>query len=389
MLPIQQEFLARRAAHCVDYAALPVTTPCYVLDVDLLQLNAEFIGQIARAADVKILLALKAFAAFAVFPAIKSAYAGTCASSPDEARLGYEKFGGETHIFSPAFRENEIADYRRWCSHFSFNSLRQFHQFRGALADRSLGLRVNPEQREVATALYDPCRAGSRLGITAANLAGADLTGVAGLHFHNLCECNADALARTVAAVEQKFGDLLPQMEWLNCGGGHHLTRDDYAVELLIATLRRWREKYPATLYLEPGEATALNGGVLVTEVVDVFENDGGVAIVDASAATQMPDVLEMPYRPQILGAGLPDAQRYTYRLGGPSCLAGDEIGAYSFAEELRPGRRLVLTDMAHYSLVKNNTFNGIRLPAIYAYEKGAVRLIKKFGYEDFVGRLS
>jgi carboxynorspermidine decarboxylase len=385
---IQKKFLIAKAERQIDYAALPVRTPCYVLDFDLLKLNAEFIAAIGAAAGVKILLALKAFSTSAAFPVMQPYFAGACASSLDEARWAAEEFGGETHVFSPAFKPSEIAAYRRYVSHVSFNSLNQWAQFREQFADLSLGLRVNPEHREVATALYDPCRRGSRLGISARQLRGKNLRGVAGLHFHNLCENNADAFMRTLAVVEKNFADYLPHLQWLNCGGGHHLTRADYQADKLVEALRDLRRRYPAEIYLEPGEATALNAGFLVTEVIDVFKNGGDIAIVDASAATQMPDVLEMPYRPQILGAGAPREYRYTYRLGGPSCLAGDEIGAYSFAEKLVPGRRLALTDMAHYTIVKNNTFNGIRLPRIYAYQNGAVKLLRQFSYTDFARRL-
>lgn len=389
MIDYQQKFLTARNAHQVDYAALAVSTPCYILDVNLLQLNAQLLADVARDSGAEILLALKAFASFATFPYIKNYFAGTCASSLDEARLAAEKFGGEVHVFSPAFREREVADYLRYASHFSFNSFAQFTQFREKFSARSLGLRINPEHREVETALYDPCRVGSRLGICARDFIDQDLRGVEGLHFHNLCEKNAEALVRTLSVVEKNFAPYLQKMKWLNCGGGHHITRADYDVALLVKTMRELREKYAVQIYLEPGEAVALNAGFLVAEVIDLFNNDGEIAIVDVSAATHTPDVLEMPYRPQIIGAGLPHEKKYTYRLGGPSCLAGDEIGEYSFAEKLTRGSRLVFTDMAHYSIVKNNTFNGIRLPSIYLCHDGIAQLVKHFSYDDFLHRLS
>jgi carboxynorspermidine decarboxylase len=327
---------------------------------------------------------------FAVYPQIARHLHGTAASGLYEARLGKEEMGGETHIFAAAYREDEFPEIVSLCDHIVFNSLSQLDKCKDAAAGRELGLRINPEHSTQERAVYDPCAPFSRLGITAEQLEKACLDGVTGLHFHTLCEQNADALEETLTSVEARFGKYLPQMRWINLGGGHHITRPDYDIPRLERLIRRLRERYGLKIYLEPGEAIALNAGALETSVLDIVHNGMDIAILDTSAACHMPDVLEMPYRPPLRGAGLPGEKPYTFRLGGPTCLAGDIIGDYSFDTPLRPGDRLSFGDMAIYTMVKNNTFNGIRLPDIVLKRRsGELELVKSFGYEDFKGRLS
>jgi carboxynorspermidine decarboxylase len=372
-----------------DLFALP--TPYYLVDERRLTENLELLHQVAAAAGCKVLLAQKAFSMYHFYPLIGRYLSGTAASGLYEARLGFEEMGGETHAFSAAFADGDFDELVSLCDHLVFNSFAQWGRFKGrALGRVSCGLRVNPECSTQEHPAYDPCAPGSRLGVTAAQFRVAHLEGIEGLHFHTLCEQNADALEITLAAVEERFGEALKGMRWLNMGGGHHITRPDYDRERLIALVRRVRADYGVEVYLEPGEAVALNAGYLVATVLDVVENGIKTAILDASAACHMPDVLEMPYRPEVYGAGLPQEKPHTYRLGGPSCLAGDIIGDYSFNAPLSPGDRLVFGDMAHYSMVKNNTFNGMPLPIIAkADEKGNVSAVKRFGYGDFKGRLS
>jgi carboxynorspermidine decarboxylase len=330
-----------------------------------------------------------------VFPLLRTVLDGTCASSPWEARLGRELFGGHVTAFAAAY---SAADIRALCTtvdHVIFNSFAQFERFSptvtAPLGRDACGLRVNPRYSEVGTALYNPCAGGSRLGIPVEAFAGQSLDGVAGLHFHTLCEQNADVLERTLAVVEEQFGPWIRRMQWMNFGGGHHITRSDYDVDRLCRTINGFRERYPGVeVYLEPGEAVALDTGFLVCTVLDIVENQGEIAIVDASAAAHMPDVLEMPYRPRVTGAGDPGAKAYTYRLAGLSCLAGDVIGEYSFDRPLVPGDRLVFEDMAHYTMVKNTTFNGVQLPAICLVSaEDGVEVVREFGYETFRDRLS
>ncbi len=372
-------------------------TPAYVIDLARLRRNNRILDYVARKSGAQILLALKAYSCYKTFPLLRGALAGTCASSLDEARLSSEEFSKETHVFSPAYKEEQIEEYLKYCSHFSFNSISQWLRFRERLCcvpGVSCGLRINPEHRETDVEMYDPCGKFSRLGITVSELekGGDDVwRGVEGLHFHNLCEKYAEHFARTLCVVEKKFGKYLHRMKWINCGGGHLVTSPGYDVEKLISLLRSFREKYGVEVYLEPGEAHARDAGVLVSEVVDVLYNQMPVAIMDTSAATHMPDVLEMPYRPEITGAGESGAYANTYRLGGPSCLAGDVIGDYSFAAELAPGGRLAFEDMAHYTMVKTNTFNGIRLPSIYTYDPDnrELVLLHEYSYRDFKSRLA
>ena len=377
-----------------------VDTPCYVIDEAALRKNLELLKYVREKAGCKILLAQKAFSAFAVYPLIAQYLDGVTASGIFEAKLGYEEmakpFGRENHVFSPAYPEKDFDELLRICDHMVFNSPAQWAKYRekvrGSERYIQAGLRVNPEYSEIETDIYNPCFKGSRLGTTLSRLK-EDISlidGIDGLHFHTMCEQGADVLARTLPHVEERFGFLFDRIKWLNFGGGHHITRPDYDVELLIETIVRFREKYGLCVYLEPGEAVALNAGYLVTEVLDTFGNGIDVAITDASAACHMPDVLEMPYRPEIAGAGKAGEKPYTYRLGGNTCLAGDIIGDYSFDRPLKAGDRLVFGDMAIYSMCKNNTFNGIPLPSIYLLrENGAAELVRRFGYEDFKNRLS
>ncbi len=377
-----------------------VETPCYVIDEAALRKNLELLKYVREKAGCKILLAQKAFSAFAVYPLIAQYLDGVTASGIFEAKLGYEEmakpFGRENHVFSPAYPEKDFDELLRICDHMVFNSPAQWAKYRGRVRGSAryiqAGLRVNPEYSEIETDIYNPCFKGSRLGTTLSRLK-EDISlidGIDGLHFHTMCEQGADVLARTLPHVEERFGFLFDRIKWLNFGGGHHITRPDYDVGLLIETIVRFREKYGLCVYLEPGEAVALNAGYLVTEVLDTFGNGIDVAITDASAACHMPDVLEMPYRPEIAGAGKAGEKPYTYRLGGNTCLAGDIIGDYSFDRPLKAGDRLVFGDMAIYSMCKNNTFNGIPLPSIYLLrENGAAELVRRFGYEDFKNRLS
>jgi carboxynorspermidine decarboxylase len=318
---------------------------------------------------------------------------GTTASSLFEAKLGAEEMGKEVHIFSPAYRENEFDEIVSLCDHIVFNSIAQWEKYKSKVLSGSkrvsCGLRINPEYSEIETDMYNPCFVGSRFGIRLSELEGVDLTGIDGLHFHTMCEQNSDVLERTLQVVEEKFGTLMTQMKWINFGGGHHITRAAYDIETLVRCVNHVKETYQVQVYLEPGEAVALNTGFLVSTVLELGENGIPLAIMDTSAACHMPDVLEMPYRPNIIGSGQPEEHPNTYRLGGPTCLAGDVIGDYSFSEPLQVGDRLVFCDMAIYSMVKNNTFNGINLPSIYLNtEQNGLKLIRSFGYEDFKGRL-
>lgn len=376
----------------IDFDLYLVPTPYYIVDEKLLIRNLEILRHVSHQTGARILLAQKAFSMFSLYPLIGQYLSGTAASGLFEARLGHEEMGKETHIFSPAYRMSDIDDILAVCDHVIFNSFSQWALFRekALQAGKKCGMRINPECSTQEHAIYDTCAPGSRLGVTAATWQKDQLDGISGLHFHTLCEQNADDLVRTLEAVEEKFGAYLHQMEWLNIGGGHHITREDYDVPLLIHTINRLKDTYHVEIYVEPGEAVALQTGYLVSEVVDILENGRDIAIMDASAACHMPDVLEMPYRPEIIKAGKPQEKPFTYLLGGPTCLAGDVIGEYSFDRPLKRGDRLVFSDMAHYTMVKNNTFNGIGLPAIAAVDTDRrVRVIRSFGYEDFKGRLS
>jgi len=367
-----------------------LTTPCYVISESKLRENLGTLRRVSERTGAKILLAQKAFSMFFSYPLIGEYLCGTAASGLYEAKLGKEHMGGETHVFSAAYREDEFSEIAEICDHIVFNSLSQLQRFRPVALGKQLGLRINPECSTQGRAIYDPCAPCSRLGVTAAQMEGADLSGVSGLHFHTLCEQNADALEQTLAAAEASFGKYFPQMKWINLGGGHHITRPDYDIPRLERCVRHLREAYGLTVYLEPGEAVALNAGVLLATVLDIVRNGMDIAILDASGACHMPDVLEMPYRPPLEASGLPGKKPYTYRLAGPTCLAGDVIGDYSFDTPLKEGDRLVFQDMAIYTMVKNNTFNGMRLPDIvWKTGAGDCQIVKRFGYTDFKDRLS
>lgn len=377
-----------------------VETPAYVVDLALLRKNLELLQRVQNEAGVNILLALKGFAMFSTFPLVRQYLKGCCASGLHEALLAHHEFQRQVHVYCPAYKVSEMEQILPIAGHLSFNSLAQWHQFRpmvqAAQGNRpSAGLRVNPELSTVEVALYDPCSPGCRLGARDIDVEadGADLEGLEGLHFHALCEQNSDVLERVIAAVEQRFPKFLKRVKWVNMGGGHHITKPGYDVERLIRILREFRERHPGVeVYLEPGEAVALYTGFLVASVLDIVGQPGSqTAILDVSATCHMPDVLEMPYRPFVIGAGLPEAHPHVYKLGGTSCLAGDVIGEYSFPEPLKAGQKLVFTDMGHYTMVKTTTFNGVPHPDIDTYdpETGELRVIRRFGYEDFRNRLS
>ena len=384
-------------------------TPCYVIQEQKLKEHLQILKDLRERTGCRILLAQKAFSMYSVYPLIGEYLDGTTASGLYEARLGYEEMGRENHIFSPAYREEEMEEILKYCGHVVFNSPAQLKKYRerAKQAGRSIGLRVNPERStQEGHAIYDPCAPFSRLGTTAEQfrreLTDEEIRSLDGIHFHTLCEQNADALAETLEAVEEKFGDYLYHMKWVNFGGGHHITRKDYDRALLEKCIRHVKETYDVEVYLEPGEAVALDAGILLTQVLEIVENGMKIAILDTSAACHMPDVLEMPYRPPLKDAGEPEKgeaegatargttdRPYVYRLAGPTCLAGDVIGDYTFRQQLQPGDRLEFQDMAIYTMVKNNTFNGMKLPdIILERENGDCQAIRKFGYEDFRCRL-
>lgn len=376
----------------IDISTLP--TPSYLVDQRLLIKNLELLASVKERTGCKILLAQKAFSMFSVYPLIAKYLDGVTSSGVMEARLGYEEMGKEVHTYAPAFADHEMDDVIRYSDHIVFNSFHQWNKFKDKVNSSGkqieCGLRLNPKYSEIDTDIYNPCFTGSRLGITPEQFQPDQLDGIDGLHFHTMCEQNSDTLERTLKVVDDTFGSYIKQMKWLNFGGGHHITRPDYDIETLIRCIQFAQDTYGVQVYLEPGEAVALNTGYLVSTVLDTIENGMHLAILDTSAACHMPDVLEMPYRPHIIGAGLPNEKTYTYRLGGPTCLAGDIIGDYSFDVPLKEGDKLIFCDMAHYTMVKNNTFNGMNLPSIAFYsQENGLQIIKQFGYEDFKSRLS
>ena len=376
----------------IDISTLP--SPSYLVDQRLLIKNLELLSSVKERTGCKILLAQKAFSMFSVYPLIAKYLDGVTSSGVMEARLGYEEMGKEVHTYAPAFADHEMDDVIRYSDHIVFNSFHQWNKFKDKVKNSGkqieCGLRLNPKYSEIDTDIYNPCFTGSRLGITPEQFQPDQLDGIDGLHFHTMCEQNSDTLERTLKVVDDTFGSYIKQMKWLNFGGGHHITRSDYDIETLIRCIQFAQDTYGVQVYLEPGEAVALNTGYLVSTVLDTIENGMHLAILDTSAACHMPDVLEMPYRPHIIGAGLPNEKTYTYRLGGPTCLAGDIIGDYSFDAPLKEGDKLIFCDMAHYTMVKNNTFNGMNLPSIALYsQENGLQIIKQFGYEDFKSRLS
>jgi carboxynorspermidine decarboxylase len=378
-------------------------TPAFIVHEDLIRRNCEILASVKQRTGCKVLLALKGFALWPLFPVIREYLDGVCASSPWEARLGREEFGKEVHAFAAAYSDADFAELLTLCDEIDFNSFAQFARLGrdgspsrpscapGGRARPLFGLRINPEcsTQDPAHAIYDPCATGSRLGIRRKDFEGQDLTGITGLHFHTLCEQNSDDLETTLKAVEEKFGDLLPQMDWVNFGGGHHITRDDYDLDLLCTLINDFKAKYDLQVILEPGEAVALNAGVLVASVLDIIDNDGAIALLDVSCTCHMPDVLEMPYRPEIEGAGLPNEKAHTYTLAGMSCLAGDVIDTYSFDAPLQVGDKLYFQDMAHYSMVKTTFFNGIQHPDIAIQRGDQLEVVRTFGYADYKQRLS
>ncbi|MGB3212836.1 MAG: carboxynorspermidine decarboxylase [Desulforhopalus sp.] len=376
-----------------------LNTPCYLVDVGLLRRNLQILADVKAKTGCKILLALKCFSMFRLFPLIAQTLDGVCASSPHEARLGFEEFGKEVHTFGAAYSSSDMVDLCQTSDHILFNSCSQFERFKPMILEYTgrsgkeieLGIRINPEHSEGAVEMYDPCAPGSRLGIRRAQLGDEPLEGVSGLHWHNLCEQDADCLERTVQAVEERFGDLIPRMKYVNFGGGHHITRPGYDLDRLVRVINAFKTRWGVEVYLEPGEAVALNCGYLVSTVLDVTRADMDIAIMDGSVPAHMPDVLEMPYRPHIIGSGENREKAHSYRIGGLSCLAGDVAGTYSFDDPLTVGDRLVYSDMAIYTMVKNNTFNGVALPSIYLYDSddGSYECVRSFGYEDFKTRLS
>lgn len=375
----------------LDLSSVP--TPCYIVNTGLLKKNLQVLRSVKEQTGATILLALKGFALFSAFPLVRDYLDGVCASGPFEARLGRKEFGKQVHTYAPAYSDGDLKEVMRYSDHVVFNSLSQWEKHKMAVPEHvRCGLRINPQFSEVKPEIYNPCGRYSRLGITAGQLKGRDLTGISGLHFHTHCEQNADALERSLKVIETKFGPYFKDLEWVNFGGGHHITRPDYQVDRLCRLVNGFKDTYGVEVILEPGEAVALGTGVLVATVLDIVRNEMDIAILDTSAAAHMPDVLEMPYRPRVVNADEPGTRPHTYRLGGLTCLAGDVIGDYSFDQPLTVGARLVFLDMAHYTMVKNNTFNGMRLPSIGLFDpatKPGLTLVRQFGYDDYRNRLS
>lgn len=369
---------------------MSIVTPCYIVDEALLVHNLQILKQVKDHTGCHILLASKAFSMYHTFPLIAQYLDGVTSSGIYEARLGSEMMKKEVHTFSPAYKDKDMEEILTISDHVIFNSLSQWDKYREqALPKASCGLRINPEYSELEVAIYDPCAPFSRMGITKDKLVGYDLSGIEGLHFHTMCEQGADTLARTVEVLHRDFKEYLKQMKWINLGGGHHITKEGYDLELLEKTIRFLQDTYHIEVYLEPGEAVALNAGFLVGEVLDIVVNEKETAILDVSAVCHMPDVLEMPYRPPVLHSGEANELAYTYRLAGNTCLSGDVIGEYSFDHPLEIGEHIIFCDMAIYTMVKNNTFNGVPLPDIlFRKMDGTLELVKHFDYLDFKARL-
>lgn len=367
-----------------------VKTPYYLVDERLLIRNLEILKEVREQSGAHILLASKAFSMYHCFPLIGTYLDGVTSSGLYEARLGREEMNKEVHVFSPAFKDADMEELLQISDHIVFNSLNQWERYKhSAQTKASCGLRINPQYSEIDTALYDPCAPNSRMGITKEKLEGYDLSGIEGLHFHTLCEQGAETLAHTLEVIHRDFGKYLTHMKWINLGGGHHITQQDYNIPLLVKEIKKLQETYAIDVYLEPGEAVALHCGFLTCEVLDIVENGKHTAILDASATCHMPDVLEMPYRPTLIESCEPSSTTHSYLLAGNTCLAGDVIGEYSFDHPLQIGEQLTFTDMAIYTMVKNNTFNGVPLPSIvYRKSNGELEIVKQFHYEDFKSRL-
>jgi carboxynorspermidine decarboxylase len=381
-----------------------VPSPCFVIDKAAVEDNLKILNRVQRESGAKVLAALKAFSCWSLAPLFREYLSGTCASGLHEARLGREQFGGEVHCYSAAYKESDLIEILKLADHVLFNSFSQWSRFKSlALSAQKIrpelqfGIRINPEHSEGEVALYDPCAPCSRMGVTIAQFEQAVsddptiLEGISGLHFHTLCQQDLPPLQRTLAAVEENFGKYFSRIEWINFGGGHHISREDYQVDELIELIKSFRARHQLQVYLEPGEAVALRSGVLVAEVLDITWNTMAQAILDLSATCHMPDILEMPYRADVLGAGMPGEFAYTYRLGGMTCLAGDVVGDYSFNAPLSVGQRIMFDDMAHYTMVKTTTFNGINLPSIAIWDSRTdeLKIAREFGYDDFKYRLS
>lgn len=387
-----------KASSFINFDASRVSSPCFVVDKAAVEHNLQILQDVQQRSGAKVLAALKAFSFWKLGALTTQYLSGTCASGLHEALLGHEEYGGELHVFSAAFKEQDLREILTIADHVVFNSYQQWQQFQPLIQDAkkarkhiSYGLRINPLHSEGDIPLYDPCASGSRLGIPPSQFPFNDLTGIDGLHFHTLCEQDFPPLQRTISAVEETFADVLHTMKWVNFGGGHHITQDDYQREELIQLIQDVSRKYNVQVYIEPGEAVAIHSGVLIAEVLDIVHNDMDIAILDTSATCHMPDTLEMPYRPDIRDTGLPHEKAHTYRLGGMTCLAGDVMGDYSFDKPLQVGQRLVFDDMAHYTMVKTSTFNGINLPSLALWDSrtDALDIVRSFGYDDFKQRLS
>ncbi|MCV2883520.1 carboxynorspermidine decarboxylase [Aestuariibacter sp. AA17] len=370
-----------------------IPSPCYVCEESKLEENLKLMQRVQNESGVDIILALKGFAMWSTFDLVGQYLKGCTASSVWEAQLAHECMGKEVHAYAPAYKPQDIEALLPLVNHISFNSLSQWQRYKDQVlaANISAGIRVNPEHREAETELYDPSAPGSRLGIKASTLEGQDLSGIEGFHVHNLCECDSFAAERTIAAVEEKFAKWLPNLKWINFGGGHLMTREGYDVDHLIGTLKAFKQRHPhLSVIMEPGSAVAWQTGPLIAEVVDIVENKEKIAILDISATAHMPDVLEMPYRPAIRHAGEAGDKAYDYKIGGNSCLAGDVIDVYSFDHELQVGERIVFEDMIHYTMVKTTFFNGVGHPSIAIKRKdGRVEVVRKFNFQDFKSRLS
>ncbi|MFH0925629.1 MAG: carboxynorspermidine decarboxylase [bacterium] len=376
----------------INFSKIP--TPCYILDEKLLEKNLALLDNVQKKSGAKILLALKGFAMWNTFPTIAKVLQGIAASGLNEARLGKEEMNKEVHTYSPAFKEEEFEEILSLSDYIIFNSFNQWKRFKKKVVSYNkkikCGIRINPEYSEVTPLIYNPCNKFSRLGVTLDQFRDDLLEGISGLHFHTLCEQNSDALERTLEVVEERFGEYIKQMEWINFGGGHHITRQDYNIDKLSSLIIDFKKRYHIEVYLEPGEAIGWQTGVLVAKILDIIHNQIDIAILDTSVEAHMPDCLAMPYRPDIEGAGKPNEYKYNYQLGGNTCLAGDIVGEYSFERPLQIGDRIIFKDMIHYTMVKNTTFNGINLPSIAMWTKDQrLKIIKNFRYEDYKGRLS
>jgi carboxynorspermidine decarboxylase len=387
----------RRESRFEGLSLARVPSPCYVIDELAIEENCQILDKVQKRTGCKILLALKGFSVFSLFPLIRKYLHGTCASGLYEARLGKEKFGKEVHVFAPAYNDHEFAQLLQISDHIVFNSLDQWERLRPLVEKNrrkiSCGIRINPEYSEITTNLWNPCAKYSRFGVKASDFHSVP-EGIEGLHFHALCEQNSDTLERVLAVIEKKFGKYLSQVQWVNFGGGHLITRPDYDIDRLCRIITDFRRKYNVDVYMEPGEAVGLNAGILLARVLDIVRNDVEIAILDVSAWAHIPDILTAPltapYKPDIIGGGEPSQLKNTYRLASRSCMSGDILGDYSFPQPLHRGSNIMFSDMASYPAVSNNIFNGIPLPAIAILTKSKdVRIVRQFGYEDYEARLS